>query len=65
MATTWKIHPAAQLFPRITGSRFEELKADIAERGICVPVRVKSWDPLGRFDIDRKWLGTGSNGPDR
>jgi ParB-like chromosome segregation protein Spo0J len=40
MAKTWKVHPAAAAFPRLTGTALEELKADIAARGVRVPILV-------------------------
>ena len=37
---TYKIHPAARLFPDIGAKEFEELKADIAAHGIKIPILV-------------------------
>ena len=40
MTKTWKVHPAAMAFPRMTGAAYEELKADIAVNGIRIPILV-------------------------
>lgn len=36
--TTLKIHPAADWLPQLNGSEFQELKADIASRGLREPI---------------------------
>ena len=33
-----EVHPAAELFPLLTGKEFEAFKADIAERGLIEPI---------------------------
>ncbi len=40
MNKTYKVHPAANAFPRLSAERYNELKADIEARGICVPILV-------------------------
>ena len=40
MAKTWKIHPTAMQFQRISGDELKELKADIEANGIKVPILV-------------------------
>src|SRR5438094_3119347 len=40
MAKTWKIHPNAMQFQRISGDELKELKADIEANGIKVPILV-------------------------
>ena len=36
--TTWPVHPAADIFPMLTGVELEELAHDIAENGLLEPV---------------------------
>jgi ParB-like chromosome segregation protein Spo0J len=40
MAKTWKVHPTALAFPRMPVAEYNELKADIAARGIRLPILV-------------------------
>jgi hypothetical protein len=40
MAKTWKVHPTAMAFPRISGDELNELRADIEENGIRVSILV-------------------------
>jgi hypothetical protein len=39
-AKVWKVHPIANVFPRLTGSRYKELSDDVKAHGIRVPVLI-------------------------
>jgi NACalpha-BTF3-like transcription factor len=40
MTKTWKVHPVAMAFPRMPAAEYNELKADIAARGIRLSILV-------------------------